>query len=117
MEYYTSVLSRTLSERQKIEMVCRRGGLKVIPSVTNFFLIATESEADADVLYSGLLSRGVFVRRPAHPPLRNCVRISIPPLAEVPKLCAVLKDLLELQGETADAPKSDTEQNSSEELL
>ena len=67
----------TLAERDRlISEISRLRGVKVYPSVANFFLIEL-LERDRDEVYMEMLKRGFVLRRLDDPALRRCLRISV----------------------------------------
>jgi len=67
----------TLVERDRlISEISKLRGVKVYPSVANFFLIELV-ERDRDEVYTEMLKRGFVLRRLDDPALRRCLRISV----------------------------------------
>jgi histidinol-phosphate aminotransferase len=67
----------TLAERDRlISEIGKLRGVKVYPSVANFFLIEL-LERDRDEVYTEMLKRGFVLRRLDDPALRRCLRISV----------------------------------------
>jgi len=67
----------TLVERDRlISEISKLRGVKVYPSVANFFLIELV-ERDRDEVYTDMLKRGFVLRRLDDPALRRCLRISV----------------------------------------
>ncbi len=64
--------------RRRLSAVARDNGLAPIESATNF--VTMDCAADADFalkVMQGLLSRGVFIRKPMVPVLDRCIRVSV----------------------------------------
>ncbi len=67
----------TLAERDRlISGISKLRGVKVYPSLANFFLIELV-ERDRDEVYREMLKRGFVLRRLDDPALRRCLRISV----------------------------------------
>ncbi len=67
----------TLAERDRlISEISKLRGVKVYPSLANFFLIELV-ERDRDEVYREMLKRGFVLRRLDDPALRRCLRISV----------------------------------------
>jgi histidinol-phosphate aminotransferase len=67
----------TLAERDRlISEISKLRGVKVYPSVANFFLVEL-LERDRDEVYNEMLKRGFVLRRLEDPRLRRCLRISV----------------------------------------
>jgi len=71
------VVRETVQGRARMKEMATRAGFTMLPSATNFVLIDLGSKPKADALLNALLERGVFVRKPALPPLDGCVRITV----------------------------------------
>lgn len=66
-----------VSERERVDAALNAAnGLTAYPSGTNFILFATPL-ADSRPILQGLAARDVFVRKPSHPGLEHCLRVSI----------------------------------------
>jgi len=77
VEWVRLRVRETLAERDRlISEISRLRGVKVYPSVANFFLIEF-LERDRDEVYNELLKRGFVLRRLEDPTLRRCLRISV----------------------------------------
>ena len=72
-------LTRLQAERARLAAVfATLPGLHPYPSVANFLLVqVADGPPAADRLYSGLLERGILIRRYSREPLRGCMRISV----------------------------------------
>jgi len=72
-----SVVAQVAAARQELADLLRRHGLTPLPSHTNFVSADVGSKEAADALLAGLLRAGVFIRKPALPPLDRCIRITV----------------------------------------
>jgi histidinol-phosphate aminotransferase len=75
--YLEQVINSIVNSRERIAAIARANGLMPIQSATNFVTIDCGRDAAfaKDVL-DGLISRDVFVRKPATPVLDRCIRVS-----------------------------------------
>lgn len=76
-EFHASVVRQVAEGRANYYRLAQSLGLKYLESNTNFVCIDFETNARATALMNALLSRGVFVRKPAAAPLDGYVRISV----------------------------------------
>jgi len=77
VEWVRLKVRETLAERDRlISEISKLRGVKVYPSVANFFLIELV-ERDRDEVYTEMLKRGFVLRRLDDPALRRCLRISV----------------------------------------
>lgn len=76
-EHVRRVVQATSEGRGRMAAMAEKIGLAALPSATNFVLLDAGTKERADRLLAALLERGAFVRKPAHPPLDRCVRITI----------------------------------------
>lgn len=88
------VVEATEIGRQQLKRIFGDLGLAVRPTRTNFVLVETDSAVRAATLLDALLQRGVFVRKPAHPPLNHCIRVTIGRSAEHAVLEEALANLI-----------------------
>ncbi|MBA3447075.1 MAG: pyridoxal phosphate-dependent aminotransferase [Pseudaminobacter sp.] len=73
-----SVVASVAAGRERIAGIARANGLSPIPSATNFVAIDCGRDgAFALKIMQGLLSRGIFIRKPMAPVLDRCIRISV----------------------------------------
>lgn len=87
------VVDETLRQRGRLAEIGGRLGFVPLPSATNFVTFATESRERAEALLDGLLRQGVFVRKPAAPPLDRCVRISVGQAEDLDLLAEILTSI------------------------
>ncbi len=96
--HLASVIDLVDACRRRIARIAEANGLVVLPSATNFVTIDCGRDgAHAMRVMQALISRDVFVRKPAAPGLDRCIRVSVGPEAEI----AVFEQ--ELPGALADA--------------
>ena len=82
---------RAERERMAAALSDMPGCREVYGSVTNFVLARFE-EGQRTAIADRLLAHGMVVRRPGHPVLRDCLRISVRTVADDDRLIAALKD-------------------------
>jgi len=75
--FHASVVRQVAEGRAGYYALAASLGRKYLESSTNFVCIDFETNERATALMNGLLARGVFVRKPAAPPLDRYVRISV----------------------------------------
>ncbi len=75
--FATKVVRQVAEGRADYEALARHHNLAFIPSLTNFVAIDLESAENSVRMVALLEERGVFVRRPAVPPLDRYVRVSV----------------------------------------
>jgi histidinol-phosphate aminotransferase len=76
--YLHEVVAKVVAGRDRIAEIARANGLSPIPSATNFVTIDCGRDgAFALKVLQGLLSRGIFIRKPMAPGLDRCIRISV----------------------------------------
>ncbi|MDA0711976.1 MAG: aminotransferase class I/II-fold pyridoxal phosphate-dependent enzyme [bacterium] len=63
--------------RAEYAQLGRELGLPTVPSATNFVAFDCETSERAQKILEGLIAGGVFVRKPAVPPLNRLVRITV----------------------------------------
>lgn len=96
-------LAETLKDiaqsREAMGMALSAAGLRPLPSATNFVTAETgRGRGYAGALLADLLTRGVFVRKPAAPPLDGCIRVTLPPVEVVPCFAEALQASLKALG-------------------
>jgi histidinol-phosphate aminotransferase len=73
-----TVVTKVAAGRDRISSIARDNGLAPIPSATNFVTIDCGSDGEfALKVMQGMLSRGVFIRKPTAPGLDRCIRVSV----------------------------------------
>jgi histidinol-phosphate aminotransferase len=76
--YLHEVVAKVAAGRERIAGIATANGLSPIPSATNFVTIDCGRDgAFALKVLQGLLSRGIFIRKPMAPLLDRCIRISV----------------------------------------
>ena len=70
-------------------------GVPTLPSAANFVCFDLGTRRRAEAVLAALLERGVFVRKPAAPPLDRCIRLSVGTEAEGRIVAAELRQALE----------------------
>ncbi len=82
--YLRRVVARVAAGRERIAGIARANGLSPLTSATNFVTIDCGGDgAFAMSVLQGMLSRGVFIRKPMAPVLDRCIRISVGPEEEL----------------------------------
>lgn len=71
------VVEQTAAGRRHYGEIAASLGLRAAESHTNFVCIDLGSEPRATAMMNALLARGVFIRKPAAPPLDRCIRVSV----------------------------------------
>ncbi|MBV8150452.1 MAG: aminotransferase class I/II-fold pyridoxal phosphate-dependent enzyme [Candidatus Eremiobacteraeota bacterium] len=72
-----SVVAEIERGREDYYALAERHGLRAVRSWTNFVCIEIGTRAEAEEFLSELLRRGVFVRKPAAPPLDGYIRVTV----------------------------------------
>jgi len=76
-EFVAGVVAEVARGREDYRVLAQTLGLATLPSHTNFVCIDAGSRARAEALLEALLQRGVFVRKPAAPPLDGHIRVTV----------------------------------------
>ena len=98
-DWLTKSLARTAESRRAVAAALAEAGLSPLPSATNFVTAETgRGRAYAEALLGDLLTRGVFIRKPAAPPLDGCIRATLPPVGMVPQFAEALEASLRRLG-------------------
>ncbi|CZT34603.1 pyridoxal phosphate-dependent aminotransferase [Rhizobium sp. 9140] len=94
--YLQTVIARIAASRATIAEIADRGGLKALPSATNFVTIDCGRDAAfARAIVDGLMDEaGVFIRMPGAAPLNRCIRVSAGPEAEMDAFADALPRVL-----------------------
>ncbi len=83
-DHLRHVVSRVAAGRERIAGIARDNGLAPLASATNFVTIDCGGDgAFALKVLQGMLSRGVFIRKPMAPVLDRCIRVSVGPEEEL----------------------------------
>jgi histidinol-phosphate aminotransferase len=75
--FHASVVAQVAAGRADYYALARSLGRSYLESSTNFVCIDFDTNERATAVMNALLARGVFVRKPAAPPLDRFVRISV----------------------------------------
>jgi histidinol-phosphate aminotransferase len=93
--YLGEVVAKIARARDQIGGIVRASGLAPLPSAASFVAVDCGRDAAyAQRILDGLLTRGVFVRKPSVAPLNRCIRISAAPDAALAVLADALPDAL-----------------------
>jgi histidinol-phosphate aminotransferase len=65
-----------------------------LPSLTNFVCIDLGARARAEAMVDALLDRGVFVRKPAMPPIDGYIRVTVGTASERARFGAIFSEAL-----------------------
>ncbi|MDR3692161.1 MAG: aminotransferase class I/II-fold pyridoxal phosphate-dependent enzyme [Fimbriimonas sp.] len=76
-QWVADVVTKTTMGRAELGEFFRGLALRPLTSHTNFLTIAVGSRAYAEAILDALLRHGVFIRKPGHPPLDGCIRVTI----------------------------------------
>lgn len=94
LDHLAWVVAETAKGRERLASLARRYGLRPLPSSTNFVALDAGTRERAERLLDALLRQGVFVRKPAQPPLDRCVRISVGRAEDLELLAEILPTAL-----------------------
>jgi len=75
--FIADVVAEVARGREEYRSLGKRLGISTLPSTTNFVLFDMGSRASAEAMVARLLQLGVFVRKPAAPPLDRYIRVSV----------------------------------------
>lgn len=101
-DWLCAVVARIADSRRQIGEIARGCGLAPVASATNFVTVDCGRDgAFARAVMAGLLTRGVFVRKPAVAPQDRCIRIGAGPAPDMALLAAALPAAL---AEALEAP-------------
>jgi histidinol-phosphate aminotransferase len=88
-------VARIAASRDALSAIARSNGLLPIASAANFVTIDCGRDgAFAKAVLDGLLSEGIFVRKPMAPGLDRCIRVSAGPEAEMALFAEALATVL-----------------------
>ena len=76
-EFRRTVVEQTAQGRRHYHAIAASLGLEAAPSHTNFVCINLGTETRATAVMNALLAHGVFIRKPAAPPLDRYIRVSV----------------------------------------
>jgi histidinol-phosphate aminotransferase len=91
--FIEDVVRMTAEGREEYAALGKRLGLPTLPSTTNFVLFDFGSRERAEAAQAALVRLGFHVRKPAHPPLDRCVRVSVGAPSERAEFAAALKTI------------------------
>jgi histidinol-phosphate aminotransferase len=75
--FIAEVVAEVARGREDYRALAARHGLRALPSHTNFVTLEVGTRAQAEAMVSGLLERGVFVRKPGAPPIDGFIRVTV----------------------------------------
>ncbi len=94
-DWVGEVRGKVEAARSRIARIAAENGLEALPSATNFVTIDCGRDAEfANSVLSGLVSRGVFVRKPFAEPGNRCIRVSAGHPEDLDLLAEVLPQVL-----------------------
>ncbi len=76
-DHLRAVVAETARGREEYAALARDLGIRALPSHTNFVCIDCGSVGAAEDVLRALLRRGIWIRKPAAPPLDRCVRVTV----------------------------------------
>jgi histidinol-phosphate aminotransferase len=77
--WLADVVARTAQARARLAAIARANGLDPVPSATSFVTMDCASATIATATLHALAARGIFIRKPAVPPLDRCIRVTAAP--------------------------------------
>ncbi len=90
-EWLASVIERVNRSKARIAAIVAKHGFRALPSATNFVAVDCGRDGPfAKALLDRMVDAGLFVRKPARPPMDRCIRISAGTDADLDRLEAVL---------------------------
>jgi histidinol-phosphate aminotransferase len=101
--FIEDVVRRTAEGRAEYDALGKRLGFPALPSTTNFVLFDFGSVGRAEEAQAALLRLGFHIRKPAHPPLDRCVRVSVGAPAERARFAEALETIAR---ESAEPPST-----------
>jgi histidinol-phosphate aminotransferase len=94
-DWLQQVQARVAAARDEIARIAELNGLSALPSAANFVAVDCGGDGDfARRVLDGLVTRGVFVRKPFVAPQDRCIRISCGRAQDLAILAEVLPDAL-----------------------
>jgi histidinol-phosphate aminotransferase len=94
-DWLEQVVAEVAAGRQKIAAIAAANGLAALPSVTNFVAIDCGRDgAFARRVLDGLITRGIFVRKPFVAPQDRCIRVTVGRAADLDAFAAALPEAL-----------------------
>ncbi|MCW5943624.1 MAG: aminotransferase class I/II-fold pyridoxal phosphate-dependent enzyme [Fimbriimonadaceae bacterium] len=92
-DHAARVVEETAIGRARLVAELGARGYVCLPSATNFVGLGAGSRERAEAIVAGLRARGVFVRKPAHPPLDGHVRVTVGTAPQIEAFLAAFDDL------------------------
>jgi histidinol-phosphate aminotransferase len=96
-----SVVAEVTRGRADYAELGRRLGCRTLPSATNFVCFEIGTKAAAEEMVGALLARGVFVRKPAAPPIDGFIRVTVGTGAERAVFAEIFSEALASMREKA----------------
>ncbi len=93
-DFLTGVVADVARGRADYAALGARFGLATLPSHTNFVCFDLGSRERAEAMVDALLERGIFVRKPAAPPLDGHIRVTVGTEAERAAFAEAFEDAL-----------------------
>ena len=93
--HLANVRASTLAGRRRVERLADEHGIPWVPSATNFVALDFGDAARATAVMERLLAAGLFLRKPAVPPLDRHVRVGVGSDAELDAFAAAFGAALE----------------------
>ena len=84
------LIADTLALRDQLQRALQQGGLRIIPSHTNFLAIVYPDAEAALARQKALWLQGVAVHRPPHPAMQHVLRITAHPDSLAKKVVQML---------------------------
>lgn len=75
--FVENVVAQVAEGRREYEELAMTLGLPTLPSGTNFVTFDAGSKERAEGILAGLQDRGVFIRKPGHPPVDRYFRVTV----------------------------------------
>lgn len=79
-DWIRGVVEETADAQAVLSRAALELGFTPLPSYTNFLTIDVGGKGEAERQLQALLASGVFIRKPAQPPIDGCIRVSLGPL-------------------------------------
>jgi histidinol-phosphate aminotransferase len=96
--FIRGVVAEVARGREEYYALAARHGLRSVPSLTNFVCIEIGTRAQAEAFLQEMLRRGVFLRKPAAPPLDGYVRVTVGTAEERARFAEIFADGLKALG-------------------
>jgi histidinol-phosphate aminotransferase len=97
-EFIRGVVAEVARGREDYYALAKRHGLRAVPSLTNFVCIEIGTRIQAEAFLQEMLRRGVFLRKPAAPPLDGYVRVTVGTPEERARFAEIFADGLKALG-------------------